>query len=375
MSAVAAIAGTALALSALAATPPSDPRDDLVGSALSALTRPPGDPLDHALDGQRSLLSFLPDDVVSGRWSFRLRPRYDPRPAPRWSGVFWRTADGNAYTRSEPYDVALVRRAVRPLAERLERQRLEWEADAGSEDEPEMDPERFAPLLTGEFYDGAEYQITLDDVLLPYLGVPGAGMRSVMADDPCPDAIDRHYEAVRDAVARLEPAFEPGQDGRDTWRLDLAALHLATDATRDEAAEACNANGESMGPSRRRAGSAVLITRWARGVQLVIDNKGEPAFRDRTPTIIDVLPGDAGPPPSAPRPATGPPMLHDFLRAVAACRALPWEYSNFAAGDSYTSPEDVDDYLGPNVFTHEWVCERDVPDDKRQMQLKELARA
>jgi hypothetical protein len=50
-----------------------------------------------------------------------------------------------------------------------------------------------------------------------------------------------------------------------------------------------------------------------------------------------------------------------FLLAVNQCGELPWAYSNFMAGNSYTSPADST-YLEPGVFTTGYVCAGEVPE-------------
>jgi hypothetical protein len=50
-----------------------------------------------------------------------------------------------------------------------------------------------------------------------------------------------------------------------------------------------------------------------------------------------------------------------FVLAVNRCGALPWAYSNFMAGDSYTAPIDPG-YAEPGPFTTGYVCEDEVPE-------------
>ena len=364
MGPLAAVAATLLALSALVAP--------------SATVAPADHSLDAALGVERSLLSLLPAEVTSGRYEVRTRYRNDPKPARRWSGVFWRTSTGNAYTRSEPYDSALVRREVRGLLDRLRAARDRALAAAEARGE-RIDPHAeesgalYAPLFAAEPYGGAEFQLTLADVVLPYLGVPDVLMLAFDVGSPCPGALARHRAAVRAAVGRVRPAFVPGRNGRDTWRLSLATLYDATATTRNEAAEACGSTAEAMRYSRPHK-DVVVVTRWATGIEVDVEVEGEVVFRDRSPMVIHVTPADVGPPPERPRPSPGPALVDEFLLAVNACGRLPWEYSSFAASDTYTSPENTGDYAGPNLLTLEWVCDPAVPDVQREHQLKQMAR-
>lgn len=141
--------------------------------------------------------------------------------------MFWRTAAGNAYTRTEPYDATLVSREVRALLDRLRdvRDRALSAAEARGE---RIDPHAEASLA---------------------LYVPDVVMLAVDAGRPCPGALARHRAAVRAAVGRVQPAFVPGRSGRDTWRLSLATLYDATATTRNEAAEACGSTAEATEPA------------------------------------------------------------------------------------------------------------------------------
>ena len=53
-----------------------------------------------------------------------------------------------------------------------------------------------------------------------------------------------------------------------------------------------------------------------------------------------------------------------FLLKVSDCGGLPWEYSNFAAGNTFTPPTD-EDYRGPTFFVTSYWCEDEVPANER----------
>jgi hypothetical protein len=50
-----------------------------------------------------------------------------------------------------------------------------------------------------------------------------------------------------------------------------------------------------------------------------------------------------------------------FVLAVNDCGGLPWAYSNFMAGDSYTGPDEPG-YAEPGPFTSAYACEDAVPE-------------
>jgi hypothetical protein len=342
-------------------------------SPAPALTRPParvpepvlapvGERLDAALGGDRALLSLLPDDVRSGR--------YTTAPDRNRSGVFWRTASGNAYTRVEPYDEELVRREVGALVDHFARKREEMRAKArAAGKDPDSyrggapwDYEKVSPLWEGvPFYGGSEYQWPLWKVFVPAL-MPDLSMRVHMEDEPCSRAVDAVVEAIRGEVNALRPAFRPA-GRRDRWTVDVAPLRAATAAEADAARRACGGATEG-GLYDLDGARAVVVERWRTGVAFwvdmdVRDHEGEGA--------IHVTPADVGPPPERPDPAPeGHDGMHDFLMAVAACRALPWEYTDFMATSEYARPYS-DEYGGPSsVLRPAWVCEADVPQGERR---------
>ncbi|HEV2889460.1 MAG TPA: hypothetical protein VGX28_03720 [Frankiaceae bacterium] len=301
-----------------------------------------GDPLDAVLDGARSVLSFLPDDVRAGRFAFPAEGS-DPTPAARWSGVFWRTQAGNVYTRSEPYDAALVRREVGALVAHLDAR------GAG------VANERLMPLASGRFYGGSEFQWPFRDHVAPLLAPPVA-IWLLRPAEGCEKPALKVEDAVEAELDALEPDFRPTGD-RDRWTVDLAPLR---GAVADEVADARRACRDQQDDDY--LAEAVVVERWRGGVEL---RARYPGGDEEDLLSVRVTPGDVGPPPARPDPAPDDELLNDFLLAVSACRALPWEYSNFAAANTYHRPYGPS-YHGPNwISSTEWVCERDVPPDDR----------
>ena len=358
MNAAAALTALAVAFAPVSALAP-EPFD-----ALAPVLAPAGDPLDAALDGDRSLLSFLPDDVRTGRYSIPVEGRFqNESPVQNRVGVFWRTSSGNVYTRTEPYDEELVRREVRALVEHFERRREESHARARAEGrDPEKGPEGYdvdeeqvGPLQAGVFHDGAEYQWPFWEVVLPMVR-PVLSQR-VFVDRDCRAAVEELEQAVREQVNALVPDFRPA-GARERWTLDVRPMRTATAGLADAARSTCGTPTDS-GTYRERA-VVLHVERARHGLWLgLVDEDGDVGKWGE----VRVTPADAGPPPVAPDPAPRHPALNDFLMAVAACRALPWEYSDFAASDSYYPPYS-DEYNGPTaMFPAQWVCPEDVPQE------------
>ena len=336
---------------------------------LATVAAPPVDPLDAALDGDRSILSFLPGDVRGGRFTIPVEGRHHgTKPAQSKSGVFWRTGSGNVYTRSEPYDEELVRSEVRSLLDHFAREREETDARLRAEgrdpvrerERTRAHVERVLPLSKGTFYGGSEYQWPVWPVFAALL-VPDLDNSVLSEDPPCWAAVDAFLAGVRREVNALRPDFRPA-GARDRWAVELAPLHAAMADESSAAVRACGLDEGGFRSSERDA-AAVVFERWRTGVSVrVRAADGEESDGD----AIRVTPGDPGPPPAAADPAPFDPVLNEFVLAVAACRALPWEYSNFAAANSYYPPFSWP-YNGPSAISSgsEWVCEADVPASER----------
>jgi hypothetical protein len=363
MNVAASLAALALALAPVSTG--TRPAADVPASVPEKALPPVEERLDAALGDDRALLSFLPEDVRSGRYTMPVREFRVDKPAQNRSGVFWRTASGNAYTRVEPYDEELVRREVGALVDHFARRREELRAKARAAGrDPESyragaawDWEKVSPLWEGvPFYGGSEYQWPLWKVFVPAL-MPDLSNKVHMDDEGCSLAVDAVTEAIRTEVNALRPAFRPAGT-RDRWTVDVAALRAATAGEADAARRA--GGGATEGGSYDVDGAlSVVVERWRTGVAYWIDTDR----RDHEGEgVVHVTPADVGPPPARPDPAPeGRDGMHDFLMAVAACRALPWEYTDFMADTSYARPYS-EEYAGPSsLMRPAWVCDRDVP--------------
>lgn len=340
-----AVAAVAVALSALAPVPVTPPLPALPAPSPQ---RAVGSPLDAALGAERSLLAFLPAHVTSGEYSFARGQIGFARPAPRHRGVFWRTPAGNVYTRTAPYDRALVAREVDALAERVRAEH------AGVAERSRL--ERMVPLAgNAEPYRGDEFQYPFEQFVYELALHPDHGHAFSRPRDPdCDQAHVAHEAAARRAVARTAPRFVPSADGTETWALDIPALRDASKNTRDAAERACadSDNADPSGPV------TVTVVRTADGVTFTAEGDVRSNLAEKY--VVTVRPGPVGPPPDDPEPAPAVHVVNDFLLAVNACGALPWEYVDFAAANDYDPPSDKS-YDGPTVFSTEWFCERDVP--------------
>ncbi len=69
-------------------------------------------------------------------------------------------------------------------------------------------------------------------------------------------------------------------------------------------------------------------------------------------------------PPGDPDPASLLTLRGTYLTAIAVCGELPWTYSNFAAADTFYSP-DSGFYTGPTIFESDWLCADEVPEGRR----------
>ena len=65
--------------------------------------------------------------------------------------------------------------------------------------------------------------------------------------------------------------------------------------------------------------------------------------------------------PAEPHPASGFDPVNLFIMKISECGALPWQYSNFAAGNTYSPPDDTL-YLGPTSLGFDYLCEWELPD-------------
>jgi hypothetical protein len=195
-------------------------------------------------------------------------------------------------------------------------------------------------------------QLGLSDVLLltgavgdlGFLALEPSLAFTVAGDDLTDDDLPRctaAFAALRDAVeGRVLDALDE-LDG--DWQPD------ADELAGDEVAEverACD-------PNESFPATSVALERDERSVSISVDGHSFLTVR--------VDPG-AGEAPDADGPVA--PLLDKFgayFVAIDRCGGLPHLYSNFAAANSYTAPDEPS-YLGPTPFGEQPVCAEDVPD-------------
>ena len=170
--------------------------------------------------------------------------------------------------------------------------------------------------------------------------VPWLAFTSVETGD-----IDTCERAVRDLAAAVRRRLvEDAAALGASWTPDAA--HLGGDEL-DAVETSCDGlDPLEGGPAELAVGERTLR----------VEADGE-AF-----LTVEVQPG-AGEP-LAVQEATPAPLLDGmgaFFVAIDRCGELPWMYSNFAAANSYTSPDEPT-YIGPGPFGDAPVCEADVPE-------------
>ncbi len=305
----------------------------------------------------RSILSLVlePGEIAPGR--FRLQRGPNTETIMTVEGRYWITGQDNVYT-SLDIDSDLVITQMQLLAEIVE--------DAGGQasDSPYLASIR-------DHYRGDEFQIGLAD-LARSLGVGGlptewaeqwawfvrAGGDPLQAEMvACEAATTSLDAAARDWVRDLDIQFTDGM-----WVFPVEAFYAAL-APHVEAASICEQVIEP-GPIPDIV-IEVSNDSFGRRVNVLVDDN---RYTDRDPELafwIAMLPDDSvGGPPNDPRPAPLFTIQNSYLAAIGVCGELPWIYSNFAAANTYESPQ-RDGYLGPVVFASGWYCEDEVPEERR----------
>jgi hypothetical protein len=173
-----------------------------------------------------------------------------------------------------------------------------------------------------------------------------------MAGDECTQALDE----VRQQFVATEPpppSWEPQADGTEHWDYPTHTIPHHPECV----AEIFDA--DDLDPAstalrlRRHVGSGTLE---------VLFDPGHYTDATFEPILLVSVTGDAprGDPPPEPL-STVFDQVSVFLLAINGCGELPWAYSNFMAGDSYTPPT-ARDYLEPGPFTGGYVCADQVPE-------------
>lgn len=331
----------------------------LLLTAPACTTEPePAALLDEALVG-RSLASLVRDLPVEG--SFELRPadRQETTNLSRMRGEFWRTSSGNAYLRVKPFDRRLVARLAAEVVGRSD--------EARSKAKTEEDQEGLKLLLLHkDFYRGDEYQLTVGDLVISTGALragSGSGIPEVL-DADCRKAVQAHNAAVRRYADDLKPAFV--REGvSEVWRLDLEAAAAATGQTARAAGNKC---ADTSGDDRDSGEDpphlrAIQFERTHDTVTVRTASDGSATERDVLLTLM-VRPANAGTPPVKPRPTNAFRKDNQFLLRINECGALPWEYVDFAAADSWVPPHS-ERYVGPTLLGDRYACEAEVsPEDK-----------
>lgn len=314
--------------------------------------------LDEALVG-RSLASLVRDLPAEGRFELRPAERQETTNLSRMQGEFWRTASGNAYLRVQPFDRRLVARLAAEVVGRSD--------EARSKSKTEEDQEGLKLLLLHkDFYHGDEYQLTVGDLVISTGALragSGSGIPEVL-DADCSKAVHAHNAAVRRYADDLEPTFV--REGiSEVWRRDLEAAAAATGQTARSAGNKC---ADTSGDDRDSGADPphLRVFEFERTLDTLTvraASDGPATERDLLLTLM-VRRANAGTPPVKPRPANAFRKDNQFLLRINECGALPWEYVDFAAADTWVAPHS-ERYVGPTLLGDRYACEAEVsPEDK-----------
>jgi hypothetical protein len=306
----------------------------------------PTDALDQASD-DRSLLSFLPAalDHVGGSFEVQSFAVENRHPTPHVRGSFWTTSGGNVYT------AVNVRRAI------VDRELASLLARPGRRDLKPGADELLS--LDGTYYRGNEFQYGFG-ALVEELGIGAVTTDGALSPSAaCRDALTSG-PVMAEAANRLTPHFVTDGDG-ETWRVPIGDLLASTKSARDKVIRACGTTDDGGFVPKW----TLRLHRRADQLRVLFDpgNSTEPTEQE----VLRITVSDLGHPPSPPanpKPANAFTPANGFILKVAECGTLPWEFSDFAAGNTYTPPNDPE-YIGPSVFSTDFLCAPQVPADKR----------
>lgn len=292
---------------------------------------------------------------------------------PPATGSFWRTGDDAVYTRVEPFDSEVVRREVDGLLDRRRarmatRQPPKDEAQEGKD----IDPDYFL-MLDDDYYRGDQFQYTLGELVAGTSDVtPPMVTLGVEEGSGCDKALESHRETVRDEVAGLESRFVPSGNGAQVWVVTVETILRLTEESRVHVIAECrdlideDARDPRVLERRDWAEPASFhIERTATSVAVHYRGDGVGSILgDHTMVTMRVVGGKAGDRPKNVSPADAFDVVNAFLLKVSQCRALPWEYVDFAAADSYVRPVS-ERYEGPTPLLGGYACEHEIPESER----------
>ncbi len=258
---------------------------------------------------------------------------------------------------------------------------------------PEPDAAVLLGVLDSDYYRGDGFQLGLSDLVgvlgldagRPYESLPAVDLHpdpaerervvSYLADrDPaaeerivaCMDAAADYHEATTSFVDDLDPRFVPVDGDGTEWYFPVDELRTALERPREEYVAACEVLGAEE-PDYVAAQTLRFERRSGDGweeLRIFHDTGSGSTRREREILRIRSVPGASDRPLPAPDPAPMLTMQSYFLMKADECGGLPWEYSNFAAGNTYHRPDDAL-YIGPSEFSTDFLCEDEVPEEAR----------
>jgi hypothetical protein len=260
------------------------------------------------------------------------------------SGYWWKSAGKSAYT-SFRIDER-VDQAIRSLLS--DRSRFEG-IEPGFE------------LLAREHYTGSEYQVTLRDLIAAAGVVPS--VESVLSLLPlvpeagaCRDALTRAEKPLDAAVEKLRPAFVR-TGAREEWRLSLEPLGPEITALHHAIESDCKIGLSKVWLQGRGLRFERSVDSGRRRLSIFDTRSAGEQAEERPVAELTIWEDETIPPPPAkPSPARLADKIALFRLKIQQCHGLPWEYSEFAASDTWIPPSSSE-YLGPTPLSGRYSCE------------------
>jgi hypothetical protein len=187
--------------------------------------------------------------------------------------------------------------------------------------------------LQEDYYRGDEFQFLIAHLLERLgLALPDARIEGPVVGE-CGTALAALRAAVIEQAAGFEPTFTPVGDA-EVWEFPLDELRSHTTTEQARINDVCE-----VGPSDNvlAIASRLRFERSGDRLDVIIDPGIYTAPVDVAALTVVVEPAVEIPdPPSERHPADGFDSVNVFLMKFDECGALPWEYRNFAAGNTYS---------------------------------------
>lgn len=319
-------------------------------AAVSSTTQPV---VVSGLDAHLDDVSLLAPGVLSGESSgrFIVNSGYLTEIVPGSTGRYWVTPGGNVYTAFD-LDLELAEVEIARLVERLEKEDLPAGYVAALADHPRSD---HLQLRLSDLYSLTGVGPVGVDVLDWYLWgaeaevAAGVEDASLFLDEAL--ACHRAASAFHSVAADWNlDALRTGAFSAADWHVPLNDLYrdLTTELEATAICEGVLSFGELAETMHVEVGS--------RGDLRTVTWRYRPGVPEYSVLItIQMYAAEVGPPPLELAPIPLLTTINTFTVATSICGGLPWVYSNFAASNTYTSPDDPY-YAGPAFGQSSWPC-------------------